>query len=380
VHRRFRNIALLSILAAGVAGAEERLQPTARISAEQRYDDDPVYRRELGSGDFITKLSPQVGLDLIGQSTMSAWYAADVLFHQKRSNLTFDHRGRFQLKIPASALTTVGTDLQIWRASDPTTLPRTGMARTLAPILYGKADGFVETKTSERMRFRPGIRFEGAQIYEPNHPAGAVVTPYASVLYRLTRRTDVGVEARYQYFAFGNQTADAAGVFGQWKWLWTRSTSVAISAGPLVFHRYHDASGYALIPRVEAQLAYDDGRATDLQLLLGHDLVGASGFTSAVWADYAMFAVGHRFYRSFRVYGALSYFRNGFAPGPALADYLKRNGSSDGYAAGTGIEWQLNRASSVQASAERISQGALFGGPGALERNIFSVRFTLATQ
>jgi hypothetical protein len=117
----------------------------------------------------------------------------------------------------------------------------------------------------------------------------------------------------------------------------------------------------------------------EVALEAGHDLVGASGFSSVLWADFATLTVSYRFFaawRGVRVFGAASYFRNGHAdqawvPGPIA-------GTAQGYAGEVGVEWKLNTVFALQGTADRIEQlgGAVYGG-GDLARDIIAVRLVI---
>jgi hypothetical protein len=288
-----------------------------------------------------------------------------------------DHRARLDLKDKTSERNELKATAQVWRVSDPTSLPRLGMAATLSPILYGKAQVSDRYLVTRRLELEPGYKFEGAQVYEPGRPPGLVHSPYLDDWYHLSERTAVGLDYRFQYFSFGPEADHANAGFAAYRYRVTRELTLTARAGPVFWKR--NVSGEAgTIPAANVALERQAG-PWDLATEVGHDLVGASGFTAVLWADYAALTSTYRFsgsLRRWRVFGAAAYFRNGYADrGWRLGPM---DDTSQGYAVDGGIEWRPNPTFAFQGTADRISQlgGNIYGG-GQVVRDIVAVRLVV---
>jgi hypothetical protein len=372
-----RIIAASAMLWAWQAHAGVDLQPTLRLFAEERYDDDVLLRTEAGSagGQLMTKLSPQAGVEVRDHTlTLKSWYAADFIFRHGSGNSSLDHRGSLNVKKMFTERLSMDADLRVWRVSDPTSLPRLGMARTLSPILYGRAELAGNYRITPRWTGRVGYRFEGARIFEEGSTGGVMHSPYVEGLYRLSRRTDVGARYRLQYFGFGQESADSNAVLAEFRHRFSHVTTLTARGGPAYYRsRVNGATGLVPVVNVELERVHEQ---LELGLVLGHDLVGASGFASALWADYASFIGGYRFQPRLRAFWAASVYRNGAPPNVGAFGV---GPSASGYALGGGVEWRINQMVSVQGTFDRLSQ---FGGPvdaaGAqLSRNIVAGRLTI---
>ena len=113
---------------------------------------------------------------------------------------------------------------------------------------------------------------------------------------------------------------------------------------------------------------------------VGHDLVGASGFSTAVWADYSSLTMSWQVLEKLRLFGYGSFFRNGPMPNigvfPLKVDQEK--GVAAGYGLGAGAEWRFNRYVAIQASYDRIDQvGSVDPAQTSLTRNIVAARLTV---
>jgi hypothetical protein len=360
------------LLASGVAGADVTA-PLLRLTAEQRYDDDLLLRTDAAGlqGQTLTKLTPQLGLSSKGPAgTFEAWYAADFMYRETTGVARLDHRGALEWKRRLSQRTDVLVDLRLYRVSDPTSLPRVGIARSLSPVSYGKVAATLGTRLSQRWSLKVGLAAEGAQVDEPGRPPGAVVAPSVEAWWRAGRRDAVGAEVRLQAFAYGEDTSTAPGVFAGYRRDLSRGLSLTLKGGPILY-RAQDGQMRG-VPRITAELAQELGQV-DLGLVAGNDLVGASGFTDALWAQFGSAFVNWRATRVLRFYGVANVYRNG----PALTplDGGAAEGVGTGYALEAGADWSWTRFANVQGAFTRISQVGT--GAADLARNIVAVRLVL---
>lgn len=371
------RIALLAaFLGALPAFAGFDVDPEIRIFAEERYDEgDAFLRDELGGGQLMSKLTPHLGLKVADRTlTVSSFYAADMMLRHGSGRFTLDHRAGVEAKKLLSERLHLDGAIRFWRASDPSALPRMGVARSLAPVVYGRGDLSAIWVASRRITTRLGYRFEGARIYDGSgRPAGVLHAPFVEGWYSVSQRFAVGSEYRLQYFALGEESAYTNGVTGAVRYRLSRFWGITARGGPTHYRASSGESGW--VPRVQLELGRENGRF-DVGFVVGHDLVGASGFSHALWADYASGVFAWHATGSFQLFGAVSYFRNGRAPSQGWSLELGSTPyASSGYAAGVGAEWKVNRQLSLQLTLDRFAQVVGEDTDGAdLSRNIAAVK------
>ena len=371
-------VAAGSLILAGAARGETQLLPSLKIAAEERYDDADLLRTADGQGQLITKISPQVGASLEDETLKStAWYSPDLLLHTADNRLTVDHRGFLEANKRLTRHTEAKGKAQVWRVSDPTSLPRLGLARTLSPILYGKLDLSTHTAFTERLDGAVGYRFEGAQVYEPGRAPGYYHAPFAESFYALSRRTAVGAEYRFQYFTLGADAAHANGAFAAYRYRLTRLSNLVAKAGPIYFQNHGNPDEAGWLPKATLELNRE-GESLELFFTVGQDLVGASGFTSALWADFASVVASYKFISPFRAFAAANYFRNGRAPSVGLSPFGPPSPTTaQGYAVGGGVEWRASRHVSVLGTFDRFAQVGAQQVDVDVTRNIAAVRLVV---
>ena len=374
-----RKLLMACVLLTGPAAmADQVLDSSLRIVADGRYDDDLRVADE-GGGPLVSKVSPRLGLELKDpRSRGEAFYATDFLVRQGIAGASIDHRGGLDLNHALSRRLQLDFTTRVFRVTDPTSLPREGVARTLAPTLYGQARLTATAQATRRWELRASYGFEGARVFEETGTRqGFLHTPAVEGWYRSTRRLSLGLEYRYQGFYAGEDFSQAHGAFAGLRYRLSRLTNLTVRTGPV---RYTSPQGeIGWLPR--ATLAVDrDGDWFDLGFSLGHDLVGSSGFDYALWADYASLALARRFNDRVSVNAAASYFRNGRAPNE---DAFRLSGSpylSQGYAVELGAEYRLNRYLALQGTVNRIAQVGVEDEAGGVDlaRNVLAVRLVIS--
>ena len=358
------------------------VEPILRLALEERYDDDVLLTGSQNApGAFLTKIMPQAGLRLDQRRTqLDTFLGPDILYYSNSGDVKLDYRAALELHTELSRTARIDTVARFWDTSDPLALPRQGLARTLARTYYGIATFGWRQEFAPRWSFLLGYRFEGAKVEEPDHPPGFLNSPSLEVDYRLTRRADLGAEYRLQLFKFGdnNGVANSPGLV--WKYRISRSANIKVTAG-LAFYREHlDPSKDGVVPRFEIDVAQKIAKRLDWVFAVGHDLVGASGFNTAVWADYASMTLSWQVIEKLRLFGYGSFFRNGPMPNigvfPLKVDQEK--GVAAGYGLGAGAEWRFNRNLAIQAAYDRIDQvGSVDPAQTSLTRNIVAARLTV---
>ncbi|HSP19328.1 MAG TPA: hypothetical protein VLQ79_07435, partial [Myxococcaceae bacterium] len=304
------------------------------------------------------------------------FYGADILIRDKSGQVALDHRAALLLQTRPSRTSEVDAVAQFWDTTDPLSLPRQGLARTLARTIYGRAELGWRQTFAPRWSFVLGYRFEGAKVDEPARPAGFLNSPAAGLEYRLTRRADIGVDYRLQLFRFGSNTAVAQSPGVLWRYRLSRSANIRISAGAAFYAEHQDPSKNGVVPRFEIAVTQRISNRVDWIFLAGHDLVGASGFSTAVWADYANLTVSWQVFRKLRLFGYGTFFRNGSMPNVGVFPLgWNHDGVAAGYGFGAGAEWRFSRNVAVQAGYDRLDQvGGVDTGQASLTRNIVSAR------
>jgi len=358
------------------------VEPILRLGIEQRYDDDVLLSSsENGPGAFLTKVMPQVGLRLNERTLQfEGFYEPDVLIRTETGDVTLDHRAALGLHTDLSREAHVDGVAQFWDTTDPLSLPRQGLARTLARTLYGIAEIDWRQKLAPRWSLLVGYRFEGARVYETDHPPGFLNSPSVGIDYRLTRRADLGVEYRLQLFKFGSNDGIAHSPGLVWKYRLSRSANIQISGGAAFYTEQQNPEKNGVVPRFEVDVSQRITRRWDWIFTVGHDLVGASGFSTAVWADYASLTLSWQLLEKLRLFGYGSFFRNGPMPNvgvfPLTVDQEK--GVAAGYGVGAGAEWRFDRHVALQATYDRLDQvGSVDPAQTNLTRNIVAARLTV---
>src|SRR5512138_2079250 len=117
------------------------IEPILRLAVEERYDDDVLLTgSQNGPGAFLTKIMPQLGLRLNQRRTfLETFYGPDILWRSSSGQVQLDHRAALELHTDASRTAHIDALGRFWDTSDPLSLPRQGLARTLTRTLYGIA-------------------------------------------------------------------------------------------------------------------------------------------------------------------------------------------------------------------------------------------------
>ncbi|WP_233262245.1 hypothetical protein [Vitiosangium sp. GDMCC 1.1324] len=377
-----RHASWKRVLAAAVVGtspavlAATQVEPRARLSLEERYDDDfRLHPDGQAGGQLMTKLTPRLGLDVKDETlTLESFYAADFLVRHGSGSMSLDHRAGASVRKLLSRRLRVEVSGSIYRVTDPSSLPRESVARSAEPVLFGQSRVYVTGRATRRVDVGAGYGFEGVRVFSVGgRAAGFVHTPFVEAWLRTSRRLSLGLEYRYQGFLFGENFEQAHGVFAALRYRLTRQTTFTLHGGPVAFQGEGGTSG--VIPRVRLELLHEAVHF-DLGLVAGHDLVGASGFTNALWADFAGLVVNRHFSHRVLLYGVASFFRNGRAPGDGLFTWGSNPQVAQGYALGAGLEFKVSRNVSMQAAVDRIAQvgmGETAAGVN-LTRNVAAIR------
>lgn len=371
-----RAVGMLALIAPVAAGASTLLLPQLRLLAEERYDDDALLRAGQGGSQLITKLSAHLGGELKSHALEAdAWYAPDLLLHHGTGSLTIDQRSGLTARARPDRRSELLLRADLWKVSDPTSLPRLGVARSLSPALFGRGEVSFERRLGERLSLRPGYRFEGLRLEEPGRLPGLYHAPWLELSHLLSRRASVGLEYRFQSFRLGAESAQGQGLSARLGWKLSRQSTLSLGAGPVLYQNQARPEERGIVPRFSADF-FHQGQQLELALAAGQDLAGASGFGSALWTQHGSFTLAHRASSRLRAFASASYFRNGRAPDLGMNPLS--GGGAQGYALGAGAELRLREKLSLVAAGDHFAQIGVEEGAGDLARNIAAVRLVLA--
>ena len=195
--------------------------------------------------------------------------------------------------------------------------------------------------------------------------------PSLESLYRVTRRLSLGAEYRFQHFIFGPAQGIAHSPVAVARYRLTPFTTLTGRGGAIWFR---SAEVAAILPRAHLELARSV-RGFELGIQAGQDLVGASGYTLALWAQYAGGYVGWRLNERIRIFGGAFGYRNGPAPG-GVSEWFA--GMSEyGYAVSGGAEWRFHQRLMLQLQMDRIERVIGASALGTFARNIAALRLVI---
>lgn len=370
--------AWMALLATSSAQAADVWTPKLSVALEERYDDDLLLRSTDGGGggQLMTKLSPEAGIEGRARTwSLNADYAPDLFVRHGSGRTSIDHRFSLDAAQRVGPRVSLRSEARLWYVSDPTSLPRMGMARSLVPVLYGVGNVSAGWSASRRWLLRAEYRFEGARIEEPGRAPGLMHQPSLEARYRLTSRTDLGVNYRAQSFHFEGRQALAHGPAAIFRHRFSRLVTGSV-AGGASYYLPDDGSAAGWTPRVTLAL---DGTSERWiwGVAAGHDLVGASGFSTALWADFVAASVGWNLTRHLQLRGVGNLFRNGPAPAEGIFSLGGGEGGvvSQGYGVGLTADWKVAERWALQLQVTRIGQvGTVGTAAPELTRNIAAVR------
>jgi len=366
------------VFAAPATQAATVWEPNLRITAEGRYDDDLRLGDGEAGGQLMSKLSPRLGLVAKdSRLTVDSFYAADLMVRHGSGKVTLDHRAGVEARNLLTRRLRVDTAVRVFRVTDPSSLPRDGLARSTAPTFFTQARLGVTGRASERVDVGVRYTFEAVRILEDGRQPGYAHVPSVEAWYRATRRLTLGLEYRYQGLLYAGEVGQSHGAAAALRYRVTRQMTFTARGGP-VRYLAPDGQQGGWVPRVNLELMRE-GERFDFGVAAGHDVVGATGFANALWADYAGLVLAHRFTQKLSAFGAASFYRNGRAPSD---DWDVFNGSptvSQGYAVSGGVEYRINRRISAQGAVDRIAQvgAAETDGAQSLTRNVFAIRLVV---
>ena len=344
--RSYMMQALLTAAFALVAAGRSEARPVQEISAAAGVDsayDDNVFN---GRGpDWVNRVNPQGTYHLIDPRVkLDAGYQLGYWTYAfGKAENSINHRANFNLEARPLRRLTIRVADELARAEDPGFLTRIGVVAPQIGITDNVAEAALGVNLSRRWVMGAGYLFHFATFdpYSAQMVAQGLPTLYdgaehdadLSFLYRVTRSDDLHFGTRFQHFTAGPQHVsfsrwDLANTYTPtvgWRHQFLPEVELSADVGPLF---YQDLAGAMNVPgapqdsgvtwRLASRLRYytPSWRAS---VAYTHDLVGATGAGSAIWADYVYAQGGWHWLERIDLSAGAGYFRNGRAVSQAFA-------------------------------------------------------------
>ncbi len=353
--------------AGGTAVAADVGGIVAGATAEGRMQSDTLYG---GGQNFVSVISPDIGYRLIGPTLdLSLRYDGDFYQYMGDTPRTdANHQGTLHLKDRPSARSTVAADGSLQYVTDPLALDRLGIPRTTSPVIFGIAATEEDQRLSSRWTLKLGYQFQVAHFEDPTLIDGEVHAPWLAAAYRLSMGDTLTLQYRSQIFLrviSPNGTAQTPSL--AWEHRFGPRIRLDLAAGPILYVDPTGAPGWT--EYVATGLIYELHHG-ELEFVGGRDLVGATGFGTALWADYVQGGAIARLSRrwSGRLVG--TYFVDGLPPAEPAA--------LSGYGAEAAVDYRPARDWTLEAAVDRIGQtgGAPGDGSFNLALELAAVRVT----
>jgi hypothetical protein len=334
-----RNIALLSFAVAAGVCAVAHAGPVNELSVAAGIDS--AYDSNVFNGrgpDFVNRIDPHASYRLIDpRYKLEASYDLGYwTYALGKAQNSINHRADVAVEGWAARRLFLHADDEFSRAEDPGFLSRIGVVAPQIGIFDNVADANAAVNITRRVFGGIGYTYHWARFdqYSPQqmlvYPTlydGAEHDAAANLGFKVTRLDDLRFQGRFQDFTAGPQSSDSnrwnigatySPTVG-WRHQFLRELEATADVGPTFYQSLHDslniphAPGSGWTYRLNAVLRYytPTWRAAASYT---HDLVGATGAGSALWADYVYAQAGYHFLEKFDAHLGAGYFRNGLAP------------------------------------------------------------------
>jgi hypothetical protein len=340
--RRLSHITALSLtLAMGTAAQASPKQELSLAAGLDSAYDGNVYNSR--GPDFVNRVSPHFSYRVLAtRGAFSASYDLGFWTYAfGKAENSINHRadlgGEFR---PTRHLTLKVAD-EFARAEDPGFLSRLGVVAPQIGIFDNIADASAVAEFAPRLYGGLGYTYHWARFDQydaiqamkfPSLYDGAEHDAQGTFTYRVTRHDDMRFGGRYQMFTAGPQATDAnrwnigstySPTLG-WRHGFSPVLEWTADAGPLFYQALQAASNIPTAPgsgwswRMGTLLRWytPTWRAS---VSYNHDLLGATGAGTALWADAVYGQIGYHWLEKFDAHVGAGYFRNGKAVSQPVA-------------------------------------------------------------
>jgi len=341
LRRRSRLLAIVTALGAvllgpAVAFAAPKQELSVAAGLDSAYDDNVFNGR---GPDWVNRVNPWGTYRLIDPRVkLDAGYELGYWTYAfGKADNSINHRANLSVEAHPLRRLTLKVGDEFTRAQDPGFLRRFGVVAPQIGIIDNVAELTVGANLTRRLfgaaRYTNHLaRFDAYSVMQvaAGLPAlfdGIEHDAELAFDYRVLRTDDLKVEGRFQHFSAGQQATSAT----QWDLANTYSPTVGwrhqflpelewtADVGPLFYQELPAAVNVPGAPqasgttwRLGTHLRWftPTWRAS---LAYTHDLVGATGAGSALWADFVYAQVGYHFLERLDLHAGGGYFRNGLA-------------------------------------------------------------------
>jgi hypothetical protein len=355
--------ATLVVVAAAFGGSTAQAAPQNELSASASLDsayDDNVYNSR--GSDFVNRITPHVSYRLLDPRVkLEASYDFSYwTYALGKAQNSLNHRADLAVEGQLSRRVTLSVDDEFSRAEDPGFLSRIGVVAPQIGIFDNVADALIGVNIVRRVFASLGYTNHFAS-FDPYTASMAGLPPLYDGMehdaqgftsFSVTRRDDLRFAGRAQLFTAGPQSVDStrwdigatySPTVG-WRHQFLPALEATADAGPAFYQSLGgaanivDAMGRQVAPgsgwtwRGSALLRYN---TPSWRSSIGyvHDLLGATGAGTALWADALYAQAGYHYLEKFDAHVGFGYFRNGAAPNQAWA--------YDGVTADTFVDWRV---------------------------------------
>ena len=348
-------LVLVPVLAGASRAAPQNLFSIS-AGVDSAYDDN-VYN---GRGpDFVNRVSPKVTYHLVDPRVkLDAGYELGYWTYAfGKADNSLNHRADVSVEGRPTRRVTLSADDELTRAQDPGFILRLGVVAPQIGITDNVTDASIGVNLTRRWFGAAAYMFHfatfdhySAEQVAAGLPAlfdGAEHKATLAFRYRVTRSDDFLFDGRFQRFTAGPQSVSIsryalANTYSPtlgWRHQFLPVLELTASGGPVA---YQALDGARNIPgavldsgvtwRVGSRLRFytDAWRAS---VAYTHDLLGATGAGTALWADYVYAQGGYNYIDKLDITFGAGYFRNGAAVNQAF--------SYDGVTTDAAIDWHV---------------------------------------
>jgi hypothetical protein len=339
-----RYIAVLALATSTLVGAAAEAKPVNELSVSAGIDsayDDNVYNSR--GPDFVNRITPHASYRLLDpRVTLESSYDFSYwTYALGKANNSLNHRADVSVEGHPTRRLTLKVADEFSRAEDPGFLSRMGVVAPQIGIFDNVADALIGVNIVRRVFADVGYTYHWAQFDQysamqamtyPTLYDGAEHDVQGFTSYAVTRRDDLRFAGRFQLFTAGPQATDAnrwdigstySPTLG-WRHQFLPTLEATADAGPVFYDSLGAASN--IVDAMGNQVSPNSGWTWRGSALLRwntpswrasvgyvHDLLGATGAGTALWADAIYGQVGYHWLEKFDGHVGVGYFRNGAA-------------------------------------------------------------------
>jgi hypothetical protein len=362
---RPRHIALMLLGASTLVGRAAVAAPVNELSVSAGIDsayDDNVYNSR--GSDFVNRVTPHASYRLLDPRVKleAAYDFSYWTYALGKAKNSLNHRAALSVEGHPTRKLQLNVSDEFSRAEDPGFLSRLGVVAPQIGIFDNVADALIGVNVVRRVFAGLGYTYHWArfdpyttqqQTTFPPLYDGAEHDVNGTTTVGITRHDDLRFGGRFQMFTAGPQATDAnrwdigatySPTLG-WRHQILPDLELTADAGP-VFYQSLDGAVNIVSPTTMRQAAPDSGLTWRVGSLLRwytptwraslgyvHDLVGATGAGTALWADNVYGQVGYHWLEKFDAHIGAGYFRNGAAVNQAWA--------YDGVTGDAFVDWRV---------------------------------------